>query len=268
MNQHRVSSSGVVWVCLAVSLAIGCREENAGEALDTATFDRGASSSVEVLEALAVSDALFAFDPTLDPRMSAEANAMAIAAHVEAGMDGCASAEVTGTSVTVSFASGCVLRTGLTAAGSVSVVVGRTGANLDVDVTFDALALGSHALDGTASFRTTDGSTLDVVLLLTGASGSVSTDLTVVGTSGAMEIDGTATVTREGTTTTLAFGSIVWALGDCYPSSGSMTVSSGRVSQSVAFTSATPSTGTVSITQGRTTRDATLPSYGTCPMGA
>lgn len=268
MNQQRFLTLGIVTVGLAASLAIGCREENTGDELDGATFDRGAASSIEVLEALAVSDALFAFDPTLDATATAEANAMAIAAHVESAMDGCASAEVSGTTVSVTFASGCTLRTGLTAAGSVSVSVARAGASLGVDVSFDALVVGSHALDGTASFTTRNGSTLDVVLDLTGSAGSVSTDLTVVGTSGAMQIDGSATVARDGTTTTLTFGGVVWALGDCYPSAGSMTVSSGRVTQSIAFTSATPSTGTVSITQGRTTRDATLPSYGTCPMGA
>lgn len=266
MTTNRFRVVGVVSVALLASLGSGCREEGAAEELDTAMFDRGASSSVEVLEALAVSDALFAFDPTLDPSASAEANAMAIASHVEG--HGCASAEVSGSSVTVTFASGCTLRVGLTASGSVSAEIARSATGLEVGLDFDALVVGSHTLEGTATFTTTNGSTLDVQLALVSGAGSASADLTVLGSAGAMQIDGTTTGSRDGATTSLAFTAVVWRTGDCYPSAGSMTVASGRVMQTVAFTSATPSTGTVTITQGRVSREATLPSYGTCPMGA
>lgn len=234
--------------------------------VDTSTTDRAGAGTVEVLEALAVSDALFAFDPTLDPGQSAELNAAAIAEHTRM-IGSCATAEVSGTSVMVTFASGCTLRTGLSASGSVTVEVARAGAALDVLVTFDALALGARTLDGTAAFHTSDGASLGVELALTSASGSVSTSLTVLGTTGAMELDGTATIDRDGTSTALSFTDVVWRASDCYPSSGSVTVSTGRVSQTVTFTSATPSTGTVTVTQGRTSRDVTLPAYGSCPAG-
>ena len=253
----------------ALSLGvIGCPAENTpGDEVDTAMFDRGSAGTVDVMLALGVSDAMFAFDPTLDPAMSAEANASAIASHVSAIPGGCASASTAGSSVTVTFASGCVLRTGLTASGSVTVELARAASALDVMVSFDAFAVGSRTLDGTAAFHTENGSVLGIELALTGATGSVSTDLTVIGTSGAMEIDGAAMVTREGTTTMLSFTDVVWRLTECYPSAGSVTVTAGRVSQTVSFTSATASTGTVTITQGRTSRDATLPAYGSCPMG-
>jgi hypothetical protein len=271
-NQRSRLSTGTFGLALSLSAlsagVIGCPAENApADEVDSAMFDRGSAGTVDVMLALGVSDAMFAFDPTLDPSMSAEANASAIASHVGEIQGGCASASVSGSSVTVTFASGCVLRTGLSASGSVTVEVARAASALDVMVSFDALVVGSRTLDGTAAFHTENGSVLGIELALTGATGSVSTDLTVTGTSGAMEFDGTATVTRDGTSTALSFTDVLWRLRECYPSAGSVTVTTGRVSQTVTFTSATPSTGTVTITQGRTSRDATLPAYGSCPMG-
>jgi len=247
---------------------VGCRQEDPVDTVDMTSFDRGSSGSIDVLHALAVSDAMFAFDPTLDPAMSAEANAMAVRDYVTSSLDGCASAEVAGSAVTVTFATGCVLRTGLTAAGSVTVELTRTATRLTAAVTFDALVVGSSSLDGSAIFTTSNGSSFAVDATLASGSGMVDADLTVVGTAMAMEVDGTATTTREGTTTMLSFSNVVWALGDCYPSSGSMTVGTGRISQTVTFTAATPDTGTVTVMQGRATREASLPAYGTCPMGA
>lgn len=259
----------LVLLALAPALSLaGCPAEEPADMVDMTSFDRGSSGSVEVLHALAVSDAMFAFDPTLDPSMSAEANAMAVRDHVTTTLDGCASAEVAGSAVTVTFASGCVLRTGLTASGSVTVALTRTDASLTAAVTFDALVVGDGALDGSAVFVTSNGSTFAVDATLTSGSGMLDADLTVVGMAMAMEVDGTATITREGTSTMLSFSNVVWRLGDCYPSAGTMTVGTGRVSQTVTFTAATPATGTVTVMQGRASREATLPTYGTCPMGA
>ncbi len=254
-------------LALAASL-VGCRQDEPEDMVDMTSFDRGSSGSIDVLHALAVSDAMFAFDPTLDPTMSAEANAMAVRDHVTGSLGGCASAEVAGSAVTVTFATGCELRNGLTAAGSVTVELTRMAASLTAAVTFDALVVGSSSLDGSAIFTTSNGSSFTVDATLTSGSGMVDADLAVVGTAMAMEVDGTATITREGTATMLAFSNVIWALGDCYPSSGTMTVGVGRVSQTVTFTAATPETGTVTVTQGRATREASLPAYGACPMGA
>ncbi len=237
-------------------------DPDAGDVIDMEMFREGTSASTDLTLSLAVADSLFDFDPTLDPSMSAEANAALVAAFTEAGLAGCGTVMVTGASVRVDFGAGCTLVTGVSASGAVTVALTKSGGTLTAALTFEMLVVDGRSLEGSATLSTTDGSSFTVSAML---SGTVQANLMVVGTAGAMTIDGTATLTRAGTTTMLTFTSVVWRAGDCYPSSGTLTVGSGRLAQTITFTSASAASGSVTITQGRASREATLPAYGSCP---
>ena len=251
-------------------LVLGCgggespADPDGGDGVDMALFRDSAAASTDVTLSLALADSLFDFDPTLDPSMSAEANAALVAAFAEAGLAGCGTVLVSGATVTVDYGAGCELSTGVRASGSVSLTFSKSGSELSVAMTFDMLSVEERTLDGSATFVTSDGSTLAVTSML--ASG-VSADLVVVGSVGAMQIDGTATVVRGGATLMLTFTGVVWRQGDCYPSAGTLGVGSGRLVQTVTFSSASASSGVVTVSQGRASREATLPPYGDCPAG-
>ena len=70
-------------LAVALATAAGCSEP-AAEELDTTSLASSTGGVSDVLRVIELSDSLFAFDPTLDPTLAPDANAMAIGAHAEA----------------------------------------------------------------------------------------------------------------------------------------------------------------------------------------
>ena len=230
-------------------------------------FDRGHESHQGVQQALALSDSLFQFDPTLDATKTAAENAAAIQAQATFELNGCGSVTLGGSTVTVSFgaAPGCTLRNGVQASGSASLSVTKATTTTTVALTFTNLVVNGTDLGGTASFGTTNGSTFTVTANLTSKGNSVTANLTITGAPGSTTIDGTASSVQAGKTSSLTFTQVVWSQGDCYPKAGSLKVTRGLVNQTITFLATTPATGSATLTWGRTTSTVQLPAYGNCP---
>jgi len=233
------------------------------------TFDRGAGSDNDLQRLLAVADSMFNFDPTLNPTMSAAANAMEIQRYTMTNLAGCGSVMVVGTTVTVSFGTGCTLMNGVHVSGSATLMVsGGMGSALTVAMSFASLTVETATLSGTASFVTSNGTTFTVTANLTSGTTTIRANLTVVAVTGAYTVTGTASqmVTGEAATA-LTFNSLHYVMGQCYPDGGSVTVMRGLITMTYTFSAMTPTTGQVSVTQGRRMYTMTLPPYGNCPPG-
>jgi hypothetical protein len=212
-------------------------------------------------QTLAVADELFDFDPTLDPTLTPAANAQAIATRATTRLP-CASVSISGSTVTVTAPStGCTTQSGVTFSGTVTAAVSKTGASLTVSLTFTNFVLGGTSVAGTLTLVTSDGSTFSVTYALTRNGKAVSGLLTAVGSPGQISTSGTI----DNGSTTAVLTNVVWKKGDCYPSSGSIAVTVGKLTTTYTFTSSTPSTGTVTTGRGK---PAQLPAYGSCPPGA
>lgn len=240
-------------------------DELTGEEKDA--FERGTASHVSIQQALTLSDQLFDFDPTLDVARTANENAGLIQAKASASLNGCGTVSLNNAAVTVNFGQspGCTLPTGMQVSGVVSIGVSKQAATLSVTVTFNNLTVDGADLTGSAGFSTTNGTSFTVIVNLSSGSNTMNANVTVVGSPGAITLDGTATATRTASTTTLTFTGVVWNQGECYPHSGSVLVKKGRTEQTYTFTSSTPTTGNVDLNTGRKTVQVPLPAYGNCP---
>lgn len=102
MNRCGRPGTWVLIACLA-----GC--ENTPVDLpavdEQAAFDRGSSGLVAVQHALIVADSLFDFDPTIDPRATAQANAQNIEYATRTRLNSCGAVTLDGTTMTVNFSS-------------------------------------------------------------------------------------------------------------------------------------------------------------------
>lgn len=257
-------------LAIPLVLAVACSSSDSDPASsDTAlvadekdAFDHGASSTLDAERALLAADSFFDFDPTLDPTKSAEANAQAVAAHVDAA---CAKATVTGATVTIDFGTGCTLTSGLVVSGKATVALSSAAGTLTATVTFESFAVEGTAVSGTATFATKDGSTFVVTLALTSGANAVSGKLDVVGAKGSFTTSGTLDATKTGLTSKLTLTSLLYVMGNCYPSGGTVAVTKGKVTIAYGFTASTPSTGQVTVTTGKKQTTETLPAYGSCP---
>ena len=259
----------VIGACFVLS-ACGGVPSGSLDADEKETFDRSAEGQAALQNAINLADSAFDFDPTIDPTKSAAENAAAVQMHVQTQgqSSSCGTASLQASLVTVSFASMCTLPNGVAVSGTFTVAVSKTGNTVTLALTFSNLTVNGTDLSGTATFATTTGSTFTVAAQLTSKGNSVSAMLTVTGTSNAVSIDGTTTVTKSGAGTNLTFNNVGWKKGDCYPSSGTLKVGRAALSQTVTFTTTTPSTGKVTVSTGRVTTSATLPAYGSCPKVA
>jgi len=245
-------------VCALLCACGGATDPTADE---TSALGGGHDATLSQQQSMALADSLFDFDPTLDTTQTAAANAQAIATHAMTQV-GCATATVSGSTATVTAAApGCTTLNGVTFSGTVSAAVSKSGTTLTVALTFTNVVLGSSTVTGTMTLVTSDGTTFQVTYALTRNGKSVSGSLTAVGATGQITTSGT--VVNGSTSAT--FTSVVWKKGDCYPSSGTVAVTQGKVTTTYTFSASTPSTGTVSTGRGRT---AQLPAYGSCPAGA
>jgi hypothetical protein len=150
--------------------------------------------------------------------------------------------------------------------GTASFGVSGQNGTITVTVAFFNLVVDGVDLTGSAEFTTTTGNTFTVVFNLMSKGAKVMGTLMLSGAPGSMTFNGTVTQTKSpGAATTTTFTSVLWKKGDCYPSSGSVAITRGRVSQTATFSTTTPATGKVDLTVGTKTTTVTLPAYGTCP---
>jgi hypothetical protein len=194
---------------------------------------------------------------------------MAIQMQAMTQLNGCGSATLSGSTLTVSFggATGCTLKNGTTVSGSMTLAVTQMSGSVTVAETFNALTVNGTDLSGTASFSTTNGTRFTVDAMLTSKGNSVSAALTVNGTGTDITIDGMVNTTRSGAMTTAMFNALDWGKGDCYPKSGTVGLTKGPISETVTFTAATATSGVVQVSVGRLMTTKTLPAYGSCPKG-
>lgn len=263
----RTIAALVLGLSLSVSASCGGGELEGPTVEESAALREGGSVATSAQKTIAVADSLFDFDPTIDPNATPEANAAAIAANTRDTLMGCGAVAVTGTSVSVSFGAppGCMLRTGVRVSGAVTATVSREGNSAVIALAFTQLVVDGHAINGSAVFRTQNGSTFAVTLSLMSGSDALTGSYTVVGASGQFTVSGAGSVVRGGATTSVQLEGVVYRRGDCYPSAGTMRLTRGAIAVTVTFTAATAASGQVSVTQGRRSYNATLPSYGSCP---
>src|SRR5262245_16831015 len=116
-------------VLLSCLVLLRCGGGDGLNAEERAHLDRGSSALSSVQQTVAIADSLFDFDPTIDPNLTAAQNAQAILANTNTNLNGCGSASISGTTVTVSFGAppGCTLRTGVQVSGAVTAAVSRLG---------------------------------------------------------------------------------------------------------------------------------------------
>ena len=235
-------------------------EASAGAAASTA--------SVTLQESLVFVDVvLFNFDPDLNNGSSAEDNAATLQSNA-GGDGGCATITPSGaTSFSVDFGTGCTYGS-LTVSGAVTVSVGAEGGEgsrvLTVDLVMTALVVNTVDLDGTASFSTENGSTLAVALDLTHSGSTVAADLTVVGVPGSFTMDGSATVTANGASTSLVLTGVHITQGACWADAGSIAADMSGATGTLTFDGNTPSTGQATFSAGRLEACWQLSDYGTC----
>lgn len=231
--------------------------------------ERGGHSSNATQQLAKLADGMFDFDPTIDPAKTAAENASAIQANTTINLNGCGSATLNGTTVTLSApAPGCTLKNGVNVQGTVSLSVTKSGSTTTVTLTLTSVVVNGVSVSGTASFATSNGTTFTVTGDVTSGSTTYTMNLTVAGSTGSTTINGTSTAKSGDSTNSMTFTNVVWKVGECYPSSGSLKVTKALVTSTITFDSSTPTTGKVSVTSGRKTQTMQLPAYGNCPPGA
>lgn len=262
-----MTTTRLFWLSIAllsVPLA-ACRQDATG-AVDGDAYGRASSALVTTEAALEVSDDVLGFDPVLDRLHTADQNAMAVETHAHDSLTGCGTVTRTGTTITIDFGTaGCTTPSGHVVTGSIAVTIGAMSLEATASFAFTNVTIDGSPLGGTLVF-TTMANRLSVAIALTSGTSSVSGNATVNATTGAFSLDASLTATRSAVTTSIGIAGLVWTRGDCYPGAGTVTATTGRLVQSITFTSASAMGGVVSVSEGPLTSTETLPAYGDCPM--
>jgi len=237
---------------------------------ETESFGTSSNSLATNQETTTLANALFDFDPTIDPSADAPTNATNVGQHTTTSLGGCGSVAVNGASVTVNFgaAPGCTLSGGEQISGSVNLALSKSMATTSIALTMTNLDVNGQAIAGTATFATSDGSTFAVTSQTSSSTKTETSNLTIVGAASSFTISGSAQVTEDGVSSVLAFNDVVHVDGECYATSGSMTVTTGPIVETITFNANTPATGEVSVQTGKHTTSSTLMPYGSCPSDA
>lgn len=257
------------WLLLVSTLGLGaCNGAAATGGIDHDAYSQNSASLVTTESALELSDDVIGFDPVLVRGNTADQNAMDVETHTRASLTGCGTVTRTGAMLTVDFGSaGCTTPSGHVVSGSIGVLIGANAGEATAALTFTSFVLDGTALSGTLGFRTS-ATTLGVSIDLTSGTSATTTlsgSLTIIATSGAFGLDGVLTSTRASTQTTIAITSLRWTRGECYPGEGSIDATTGRIEQTMTFTSSTAMTGIVEVSEGPITTTQMLPPYGSCP---
>ena len=237
------------------------------------TYNGGAPGANAIVALAAAADAMFQFDPTIDPLQTDTQNAQLVSDHVlsELGATGdagakCGSVTLSGTTVTASFgpAPGCTLPNNTKISGTIAVGITKSASMITIAMTMTSAIVNGLALDGTVQLATTNGTTFTLSGNFTsGTTTYSSSGLTFSGTTGVISVDGTFGITTSATTT-YTFSALTWKIGDCYPDGGSLAIKSGLVTMTITFDASTPTSGNVTVTVGKKSVTEKLPTYGIC----
>jgi hypothetical protein len=250
------------FACGILGTLLGCSAALTGDQTSAA---QGGSDGVSANSAaMSAADALFDFDPTIDPTHDAPTNAMAIQNHVQSELGSCGTVMLSGASVTVSFGSGCTLTNGDVISGSETVAVSASNGTITLALTFTNLVVNGKSISGTASFSTSDGTTFDVTTSLDENGNTHTGMFTVTGSDGTFTISGTANIAGS-STLALTFTNVVHTRGECWATSGSVDITEGVIQETMTFDANTPTTGDVTVTVGKHSSTTELPAYGSCP---
>lgn len=252
MNDTRLVSLLV----LAGWLLAGC-----GSGLEGDGYASGANSALTVERALQVSDDLSDF-AGLSVTTAEDAAARVETQAREATM-GCGTVARSGPQVTLALTS-CTLPSGHVVSGAIGISASVSASIVSLAITFTDVSVDGESLEGTVSLEAGPGA-LTASLALLSSRGEISGDLSLLADPSMLTVSGGLEVTRDALPTAIAFTSVVYQRGDCYPSGGSLSITSGMVSTTIAFDESTASTGVVTVTQGRRTSAEMLPAYGSCP---
>lgn len=261
--------TGACWLLVAGLSACGGGGGSSGpiSAGARSAATRGGDGANVAVATLALSDALFHFDPTLDPSKTADQNAQAIDTQITGELSGCGSVSTSGTDVTVDFGSppGCTLTGGLTVSGSLTASV-ATASGLMVALSLTDVVVNGTALGGTVNLQTGDGTAFTISADITTSTEEVVVYLQTSVSGGVVTFTGTLNVTpTSGTAVTVLVHSLTWKPGECYPDGGTVQVAKGKVSAIVTFDAKTPTTGNVTVSEGRAQSTMALPAHGSCP---
>ncbi len=259
-------------VCLALLLC-GCPEKppiyptDGGLSLDEQDATNRAGRGSNTIQSLAdITDSVFNFDPTLDPTKDAAQNATAVQGQAMVALNGCGSATLSGTTVTVDFGMGCTLKNGTVASGSISVGVTQSGTMISLAVTMTMLKVNGQSLDGTLTMNTSNATSFTTIGSVTTSDGTFNANLTLSGTATSIGISGTLEESSGTVKSGYTFTFVVWNRADCYPNSGAVKIQRGAVMSTITFDAMTATTGKVTVATGRVTVPGQLPAYGSCPM--
>ena len=259
MRLRRLAVTGTV-LLVGLGACGGGDDLTADERGDVALHGDG---QIAVQQALLAVDQTMAIDSTLDVAKTAVENAQAIQQRAQEG-GACVTASVTGATVIVDFGASCDVR-GTTIAGSMSLTVTKTGGTITVAVSFMDLVVDGEALTGGVSLMTTGNGSYQVTLDLTSGDRSATGTLTVNGAPTTLTMSGSLATSQGAASTSASAADVVYVLGDCYPSGGTMTLSGGRLAGTIAFLPTTPMDGRVQVSTERLTTTMALPAYGSCP---
>jgi hypothetical protein len=217
------------WLLIPSLMMLGCSSNEPPTATpeQLASMERVGSAATSVVQSLHLSDALFKFDPDLDPGKTADGNASTIRSNLDG--TSCATVKLSGVAeLTADFGAGCSFG-GVTVSGTVVVKVTVTGPDsgrtVGVKLTLTSLVVNGWDLAGSASFSSSGGSTLSATLDLTHSGMSVKFDGSVVGSTGSMKIDGALTVNSGAAPLSASLAAVTVARGACWPNGGTATIS-------------------------------------------
>ncbi len=209
---------------------------------------------------------------------SADAVAARIRGAVQAGA--CVQVSGSGPTVVLDFGAGCALPGGalaLVGKATITVKVVGTGATAQIvlDVLLDAFGSGGRTASGGATvtaLRDAAGLTMDIAAALTsgqaGLSGGVEVNLVFpvggVGGKSVMRTLPLTTITSGSAKMGVEATDVTLARGDCYPSAGSIIVTSAGVKATLTFLSATATSGVAQFTPplSKKAEDMQLPGLG------
>jgi len=168
--------------------------------------------------------------------------------------------------IVADFAPGCMINeAGVKVTGHLEITVAVSDNVVTVTFTFVSLAIyGYPNLTGTGTVTAAGSGEYGFAVDMTSpVEFSFSGSITKTGDT--VTMSGTGEYTKEGKTWTVTAANVTWKVGDCYPSSGSVSLKTGPATETITFDEQTPSTGKVTITIAGKSGTMTLEPYGECP---
>ncbi|MBN2694887.1 hypothetical protein JXR93_09515 [bacterium] len=206
----------------------------------------------------------------IDSEITVSANLTSLKENIESKLvqNSClTSTEITDGTLTATFDfTNCtVSNTEVSLSGEAVVSITIDNRTVKTLFTFSNLSIdGSDPVSGSVEVTTSSLSAYSIDMTLTDSDKTIKFKGTISATTTQAEITGTGEYINA-LTYTVVVTNLIWVYGDCYPSSGSITMSTNRLSETLVFNSNTPQTGEVTVQNGRKSETKELLSYGNCP---